>query len=104
MLMIITGYMMYRHSPKEIKSIIGYRTKRSSRNLETWKLAYNYCCKLWIKLGIVLIIPIIIVQIPFVKSGESVIGYVTIVIEIIQLADYLKHGREMEFTIEVFHC
>lgn len=85
MLMLIAGYMMYKHPPKEINGIVGYRTKRSSRNLETWKFAHNYCGKLWMKLGAVLMIPTVLVQIPFAKSGENVIGSITIAIETIQL-------------------
>lgn len=84
-IMIIAGYMMYKYPPKEINGMVGYRTKRSSRNLDTWKFAHNYCGKLWLKVGIILVVPTIIVQIPFAKSSVNTISYVTIVIEIIQL-------------------
>ena len=29
---ILAGWFMWKHSPKEINSIIGYRTKRSMKN------------------------------------------------------------------------
>lgn len=86
LLMIIAGYMMYKHPPKEINGVIGYRTTRSRKNIDTWKFAHDYCGRLWFKAGFVLLIPTIIAQIPFAKSSDSTIGWVTIVIEMIQLA------------------
>lgn len=86
LVMIVAGYLMYKKPPKEINDIIGYRTWRAKKNLETWKFAHNYCGKLWVKLGLILIVPTIIAQIPFVKSSEDIIACVAIVIEIIQLA------------------
>lgn len=83
--MILSGYMMYKYTSKEINSIIGYRTKRSSKNLETWKFANSYCGKLWIKQGIILLILSCIVQLPFAKSNVDVIGKMTTIIETIQI-------------------
>ena len=85
LLMIIAGYMMYKHPPKEINGVIGYRTTRSRKNIDTWKFAHDYCGRLWFKAGFVLLIPTIIAQVPFAKSSDNTIGWVTIVIEMIQL-------------------
>ncbi len=35
-LMILGGRIMWKHSPKNINSIIGYRTSRSMKNIDTW--------------------------------------------------------------------
>ena len=32
---IITGYLMYRHTPKSINGLVGYRTSRSMINQDT---------------------------------------------------------------------
>ena len=50
---IITGYLMYRHTPKSINGLVGYRTSRSMINQDTWNFANKYCASLWIKLGII---------------------------------------------------
>ncbi len=50
---LIAGYLMYRHTPKSINVLVGYRTNRSMINQDTWDFANNYCAKLWIKLGII---------------------------------------------------
>lgn len=50
---LITGYLMYRHTPKSINGLIGYRTSKSMINQDTWNFANKYCASLWIKLGII---------------------------------------------------
>ena len=76
-IMIVVGYMMYKHPPKKINAVYGYRTSRSMKNDETWKFAHNYCGRLWFKLGFILIIPTIIAMIPFIHSTENVVGIVS---------------------------
>lgn len=44
---IFAGRMMWKHYPKEINDILGYRTKRSMKNIDTWKFAHEYCGRLW---------------------------------------------------------
>jgi len=56
-IMIGVGYMMYKHPPKSINAIYGYRTARSMKNDETWKFAHDCCGRLWFKLGFILLIP-----------------------------------------------
>lgn len=85
LIMIIGGYFMYKKTPKEINGVIGYRTKMSKMNKDTWMFAHNYCGRLWLKLGIALVIPTVIVQIPFVHSNDNVIGNMTLIVEMIQL-------------------
>lgn len=44
--MIVAGRMMWKHPPKNINEVIGYRTGHSMKNMDTWKFAHNYCGKL----------------------------------------------------------
>ena len=83
LIMLVCGYFMYNKPPKEINSVVGYRTKMSKKNKDTWEFAHNYCGRLWLKLGIALVIPSVIVQIPFVHSNDSVIGNMTLIVEMI---------------------
>ena len=84
--MIICGYFMLRKPPKEINCLIGYRTPMSSKNKDTWAFAHEYCGKLWFKWGLILLIPSVIVQIPFINAGDNVLGTLSLVIEFIQVA------------------
>ncbi|MBQ8924080.1 MAG: SdpI family protein [Lachnospiraceae bacterium] len=83
-LFIVVGWMMWKHCPKEINGIIGYRTKRSMINLDTWKFAHDYCGRLWWKLGWIVLIPTIIIQIPFYGNNIKTIGIVGGIIVFIQ--------------------
>lgn len=73
-LMIVAGNMMWKHAPKKINGIIGYRTSRSMKNIETWKFAQDYCGRLWRKIGWIMLIPSLVVHIPFYRSSDNVIG------------------------------
>ncbi len=47
--MLIGGRMMWKHCPKRINGMAGYRTTRSMKNMDTWRYAHDYCGKLWWK-------------------------------------------------------
>lgn len=72
--MMLAGQMMWKHMPKNINGVIGYRTSRSMKNMDTWKFANAYCGKLWYKTGKILFLPTIILHIPFYGRSETVLG------------------------------
>lgn len=85
-LFIIAGRMMWKHCPSEINRLIGYRTKRSMKNYDTWQFAHGYCGRLWWIIGWILLLPSAAVLIPFFKSSYTVIGIVgaiTVAVQII---------------------
>ena len=84
-IMLVSGYWMYKNPPKEINGFLGYRTKMSKKNKDTWMFAHNYCGRLWMKSGIIMLFPTIFVQLPFAHSGEDTIGIMTLIIEAVQL-------------------
>lgn len=75
-LMIIIGKMMWKHPPKDINAVIGYRTSRSMKSLDAWKFAQEYFGRLWWKIGWIILIPSIIIHFPFYNSSENTIGTV----------------------------
>ena len=75
-LMIIFGKMMWKHPPKTINGIIGYRTTRSMKNRDTWKYAHDYCGRLWWRIGWGLLLPSVIIHFPFYNRSEDTIGTV----------------------------
>lgn len=84
-ILIIVGRMMWKHCPKKINTVYGYRTKRSMKNMDTWRFAHNYCGRLWWKIGWFSLFPSVVVQIPFFESSEDVIGIVGGIICMIQV-------------------
>ncbi len=84
-MMILAGYIMWKHTPKKINHFIGYRTSRSMQNTDTWKFAHEHCGKRWLVIGLVMLLPSIAVHIPFYESSENALGVVCIIAMAIQL-------------------
>ena len=74
--MVITGRMMWKHCPKNINGMYGYRTTRSMKNMDTWKFAHDYCGKLWWKIGWLMIMPSVVIHLLVCNSNENTIGSV----------------------------
>lgn len=55
-LILFIGFLMYKKPPKKINWLIGYRTIKSMKNEKIWKKANQYCGKLWIKFGIIMLL------------------------------------------------
>lgn len=85
LIMVIAGYFMYKHSPKDINGIIGYRTKLSMKNQETWDFAQKFCGQLWLKIGGIMLLLSIILQIPFKESNKNTICWLTVILETAQV-------------------
>ena len=64
-LMVALGRRMWKHPPKTINGVIGYRTSRSMMNRDTWEFAHHYSGKLWWKAGWLALFPSIVIHIPF---------------------------------------
>ena len=84
-MMIGAGTMMYRHCPKDINWIYGYRTARSMKNEDTWRFAHEHCGRLWRKIGWWMLIPSALVMVPFWNGSEEVVGTVGTVVMMLQL-------------------
>ena len=84
-IMILAGHWMWKYCPADITSVSGYRTKRSMKNIDTWKFAHDYAGRLWWKTGWVLIIPTVLIQLPFTKSSSNTIGILSLLIIFIQM-------------------
>ena len=83
--MFIGGAIMTKHHPKEINSLLGYRTARSMQNMDTWKFAHSYCGRIWWKIGLITFILTVLSHLPFYHSNEDIIGIVSLVTVMIQL-------------------
>ena len=83
--MFIGGAIMTKHHPKEINSLLGYRTARSMQNMDTWKFAHSYCGRIWWKIGLITLIITVLSHLPFYHSNEDIIGIVSLVTVMIQL-------------------
>lgn len=83
-IMLIAGAIMKNHCPKQINGLVGYRTSRSMKNMDTWQFAHNYCGRLWQKVGIIMLVPSLLVHIPFYHSDENAIGLLSAILMTVQ--------------------
>ena len=81
---IVTGRIMWKHYPKNINGLVGYRTTRSMKNMDTWKFANDYCGRIWWKIGWVMIIPSALIHIPLYHSDKNTIGFAGLILVTIQ--------------------
>lgn len=85
-IMLIAGYFMHKHPPKNINYVIGYRTARSMRNMDTWMFAQKKIGMLWQKTGLIALIVSIVIQIPFLFLSVDAFSIVCLVLMFAQLA------------------
>mgnify|MGYP002536165444 CR=1 FL=1 len=101
--MLIGGRMMWKHCPKRINGMAGYRTTRSMKNMDTWRFAHDYCGKLWWKIGWVIIIPSALIHIPLYHSDKNTIGFAGIILVTIQCFIWTG-GRGSSISAGYAHC
>ena len=82
---ILAGLMMWKHCPQSINNVLGYRTKWSKKNQDTWKFAHEHCGRTWRNVGLVLLVLTVLVHIPFYGANEDAIGNLCLIVTGIQL-------------------
>ena len=79
-MLIGLGTLFMHKPPKKINKFIGYRTRMSQKNNETWVFAHKYCGKIWQVTGLWLL-PIIFALMLWLKeSSDETLGIVGTVI------------------------
>ncbi|EYE87243.1 membrane protein [Fervidicella metallireducens AeB] len=68
------GKLFIKNPPKEINKVFGYRTSMSMKNKYTWEFAHKYCGELWVKLGLIMIVPTVIVMLFLLGKDADVVG------------------------------
>lgn len=83
-IMIVCGEIFIKGLPKEINHIFGYRTAMSMKNKETWEFAHKYCGRLWIKIGTIVGIFSVCINLFIIMFDTQVKSMVGISINILQ--------------------
>ena len=83
--MILAGIIMWKHAPKQINGLLGYRTTRSMKNMDTWKFAHDHCGRLWWKIGLILLIATIPAHLPFYHSSDDTLSALSLIVTGVQL-------------------
>ena len=64
-LITLIGILMYKRPPKKVNWFVGYRTRKSTKNEKVWEKANRYCGKLWIIIGLAMIVVAILLNVLF---------------------------------------
>ena len=99
-IMVISGRLMRKHCPKRINNLFGYRTMRAMKNMDTWQFAHEDCGKRWWKVGWIVMILSVLIQIPFYGSEENVIGIVGIVLCSLQVVTIIVSAIPTEIALK----
>ena len=82
--MLIAGRMMWKHCPKSINGIIGYRTTRSMKNMDTWKFANEHCGRLWYKMGLFMLAFSVLVSVLLLRTNDNTYSMISIIFVLLQ--------------------
>ena len=83
-LMIGCGWWMWKKPPKTINGFAGYRTSMSMKNADTWNFAQELSGRLMWKTGWIILLPSILVQLPFLRMGEDALAIFACVLSLLQ--------------------
>ena len=98
---LLLGRIFLYHAPKNINPIFGYRTRRSTKNIETWQLAQAEFGRLSWRWGLIELPAALLGLLPVIGQDENTVGMVglilcglfgiSIILIIWQVEKILKH-------------
>ena len=77
-IMLIFGFFFRYHPAKHINELYGYRTSMSMKNQKTWKFAHQYCGRIWMRCGIVMLPAAVLCMLAVINASEEMMIMVTI--------------------------
>lgn len=75
-IMIGFGILFQKKPPREINSVYGYRTRMSTKNMDTWIFAHAYCGRIWQRCGMALLIVSLVAMLLVMGKDEHVVSNV----------------------------
>ena len=85
LIMVLFGLYFVKKAPKNINYIFGYRTDMSMKNKDTWSFAHKYCGKLWLIIGIPLLVLTLVATLLVIGKSKDTVGNVSLIICMLQL-------------------
>ena len=82
--MVICGRMMWKHCPKHMNSMSGYRTTRSMKNMDTWKFANEHCGRLWYKMGLFMLAFSVLVSVLLLRTNDNTYSMISLIFVLLQ--------------------
>ena len=86
LILLLTGKHFRDHTPNEISMVCGYRTRRSTRNKDTWLFANQLMGKLWCRWSLPLMLLSVIPMLLVLGKETAVVSAVGGALCLLQLA------------------
>ena len=83
LMMVSFGLYMKKGGPNKINMLFGYRTNMSMKNEDTWRFAHIYCGRLWVLLGLILLV--ISVAVGFFMPHGTLAGWYMMILMAVQV-------------------
>lgn len=85
-IMLGFGYVMRKYPPKKINGIYGYRTSKSMKSDETWKFAHEFCGRIWVKVGLVMLLVSLLIFFITLRYKEDTLDLIILLVVLLQTA------------------
>ena len=72
------------HYPKNINGLVGYRTTRSMKNMDTWKFANEHCGRLWYKMGLFMLAFSVLVSVLLLRTNDNTYSMISLIFVLLQ--------------------
>lgn len=99
-LMMIAGCLMNKYPPKKVNWFVGYRTRKSMKDEKVWKIANQYCGKLWIKIGLIMLIISVLLFALICFKTIMLSETILVIIVLCQIIPLLLSGAMVENKIK----
>ena len=86
LLMLFVAIIFLKKTPNSINPVYGYRSRRSMKNLETWKFAHYLCAKIWLFASLILLPLTILSMLLVLNKSQDTVGLVGQIILYLQIA------------------
>lgn len=83
--MILFGRSFIQSDPKQINCLFGYRSDRSMKNRDTWIFAHQYCGRLWLRWGLIMLPLSVLLLISVIGESVERIGTFGMILCFLQL-------------------
>lgn len=83
-IVIVIGRIMWKHYPKNINGLVGYRTTRSMKNSDTWKFANEYCGRFWYKMGLFMLAFSVLVSVLLLGTNDNTYSMISLIFVLFQ--------------------
>ena len=98
--MVGFGDYFKKGNPARKNTFFGYRTRRSLKNMDTWRYAHEVCGTLWVRFGWILILLSSVTLLFYINKSVEDLADITLLIMSVQLVAMLGSIIPVEMSLK----